>query len=442
MGKGFQNFMSKKDFHPSAWWNIKKVWEARQKQDLEKKRDDDMRVQYEKEQEILNNKALLGDEKARMGLSFMYDAPAGINKHEKDEENKPEPKFEWQRKYNAPREEWAKGNEAIQDQPFGIQVRNIRCVKCHTWGHLNTDRECPLYNMSGNYEDAGYANNPSELIKQYRKDKVTGVKRERPRTPERKVKEGEEPREKIDRTQLATDMREEHGLKFRSHIMQSIEAEQALEKMGKSQAPAPSEAKVPEPNEQKMMLQFLETLSEKERTKIFSEFFEATSGSKKKKKKNKEKKVKKEKRDEHRSRSEKKAKKVKKEKRRKRHDSSNSDSDASSVSEPPKKRHHAESRDVKREPRSRSKSPAPTTSSNGYDANRRIKREPSSSRRSPAKSSPPRRSVKREPESPPPSSRREHPREPRRRERSPSPRDRRANRRRSRSRSGDRSKHR
>lgn len=122
---------------------------AEQQAEAYKKKQEELRNQYEKEQDLHENKAMLSkDSKDKLSMNFMYEPPPGVRKEREKDDNEPEYKFEWQRKYNAPRESYCKGDTEIRDQPFGIQVRNVRCIKCHKWGHINTDKECTMYSIS------------------------------------------------------------------------------------------------------------------------------------------------------------------------------------------------------------------------------------------------------------------------------------------------------
>lgn len=51
-------------------------------------------------------RAMLSKEsKDKLSVNFMYEPPPGAKKEREREDNEPEYKFEWQRKFNAPREE-------------------------------------------------------------------------------------------------------------------------------------------------------------------------------------------------------------------------------------------------------------------------------------------------------------------------------------------------
>jgi len=177
MGKGFNNYMCKKFFHPASRDNLKRVWIAEQKTEQERKKQEDLRRQYEREQELYQNRQLLSKEsKEKLEVNFMYDPPPGARKEDKEKKEQEEAegtgyKFEWQRKWGtAPRESWAKGDEAVKDQPFGICVRNVRCVKCHKYGHINTDKECPMYGKAADSEAPADRVDQQRLLEQMRED--------------------------------------------------------------------------------------------------------------------------------------------------------------------------------------------------------------------------------------------------------------------------------
>ena len=90
--------MSKKAFHPGSFANQQRVKEAEERAEAKRKHDEETLAQYQKEQELFHQKSLVSKEsKAKLSLSFMYDAPPGTSQQDDDADEFKSDKLKWKR---------------------------------------------------------------------------------------------------------------------------------------------------------------------------------------------------------------------------------------------------------------------------------------------------------------------------------------------------------
>ncbi|KAI3687266.1 hypothetical protein L1987_80960 [Smallanthus sonchifolius] len=186
------SYLNQKPWHPLSYPNQRRKWIAEQTHAQRERRAEEVAREYAQEQEFFRQAALVSKkEKEKMenmkAVSFMYVRPPGYNaesakaaeiaEEKKAQEpsqdphseeagtahmlqnpmppnekvKKPRPKDVFGRSLpteeqfealkNAPRLETGVAGRA---KPFGIEIRNVKCVRCGAFGHQSGDRECPL----------------------------------------------------------------------------------------------------------------------------------------------------------------------------------------------------------------------------------------------------------------------------------------------------------
>ncbi|XP_052209991.1 uncharacterized zinc finger CCHC domain-containing protein At4g19190 [Diospyros lotus] len=185
------SYLNQKPWHPLSYPNQRRKWIAEQTQAQHLRRVEEVAREFAQEQEFFRQTALASKkEKEKMemmkAVSFMYVRPPGYNaesakaaeiseERKKEEQNNPqhnpsveeastsmpsqvlhekkkpipkdvfgralptEERFEILK--NAPRMETGVVGRV---KPFGVEVRNVKCLRCGNYGHQSGDRECPL----------------------------------------------------------------------------------------------------------------------------------------------------------------------------------------------------------------------------------------------------------------------------------------------------------
>jgi CBF1 interacting corepressor len=162
------SFLGKKSFHPSAPQNVAKLFEAEEKKRNEERKKEELAREVEREETRKHAARLLKkgeDAGPPSEISFLYAMPPGMkeaqargkakeaaekSRAERDAERHPLLK-------NAPTTGDYTTNIEVSHQPFGVaatKFKGLRCQRCGAYGHCITDRECPLFNVPSELDDA------------------------------------------------------------------------------------------------------------------------------------------------------------------------------------------------------------------------------------------------------------------------------------------------
>ncbi|RLN92551.1 hypothetical protein BBJ28_00007101 [Nothophytophthora sp. Chile5] len=216
-------FLNLKGWHPANKANQKRIWIAEQTAKAKEQREREAAAEVRKDADTRHYQEIAaahGDEDAARRVSsqqvgFLYAPPPGLLK-DKDQEKRARPDtedeavLEFRRKVekrgegdaqrkleryvgrraedpltikdqverfpilkDAPVEGGYTDSVRVNFKPMGLQLRNVKCIRCGQWGHQSGDRECKLRDQNPHGIVMGFES--LHAARQVREDPVTEI---------------------------------------------------------------------------------------------------------------------------------------------------------------------------------------------------------------------------------------------------------------------------